>query len=69
MVTYLTDHYGSVKELATIFQCSERTIRTRITEMRASGRYQGAIFKGAGSMKICVEEFQKYLKERGRGNG
>lgn len=69
MVTYLTDHYGSVKELATIFQCSERTIRTRITEMRASGRYQGAIFKGAGCMKVCVEDFQKFLQERGRGNG
>ena len=69
MVNYMNEQYATARELAVIFKCSERTIRTRIDELRRDIQFQNSIIKGAGSMKINVEDFRKFLTKRGRGNG
>lgn len=55
----------TMRELASEFGCSARTIERRVTEMEQSGMYPRAVMQ-VGRVRVSREDFEDFLLKRRR---
>lgn len=58
--------YYTIKELASVYGCSERTISRRVAEMEKSGLYPKAVLAGAGRLRVDDNSLLDFLQRRRR---